>query len=206
MKESLKEHIQNYLNFRRCLGVKLIKDERLLKSFYDFLTRNKAVFITTALALDFACQNPSVSRPQWAARLGIIRRFSEYVKTLDLRTEIPPKKLLPYTFKRSTPFIYSDADIKDILRCSANLEYEHEMDRYSYYAFLGLIMVTGMRISEVLKLEKNSVDLNEGIITICNSKFNQSRCLSLHPSTVHVLREYRKYRDQLCQNPSIFFL
>ncbi len=205
MNKSLKNQIKNYLDLRRGFGFKLKKDERLLYNFYDFLTRKKSAFITTALALEFACQNPSVSHDQWAKRLGIIRIFSKYMKAIDLRTEIPPRSLLPLKHKRPPPFIFSDENIKDMLRTCADLEYKHDIDRYSYYTVFGLIAVTGMRLGEALGLENDSVDLNEGILTVRNSKFNKSRCLPIHPTTVRVLREYRMLRDQHLKNEPISF-
>ncbi|MFZ0009562.1 MAG: tyrosine-type recombinase/integrase, partial [Steroidobacteraceae bacterium] len=62
---------------------------------------------------------------------------------------------------------------------------------------IGLLAVTGMRVSEALSVHRVDVDLESGVITIRGSKFTKSRLVPLHPSTVRALREYAERRD-LC--------
>jgi integrase len=64
------------------------------------------------------------------------------------------------------------------------------------YIFFGLIAVTGMRTSEALALDDESVDLSSGIIEIRNTKFKKSRKLPLHASTTIMLKRYVKNRDK----------
>jgi integrase/recombinase XerD len=45
------------------------------------------------------------------------------------------------------------------------------------------------------------VDFGDGVLVITYSKFNQSRELPLHPSTVCALRDYAGLRDELCGEP-----
>src|SRR5207245_2720483 len=46
-----------------------------------------------------------------------------------------------------------------------------------------------------------SVARGDGVLAITSSKFNKSRELPLHPSTVRALRDYAKLRDELCGEP-----
>lgn len=67
-----------------------------------------ASFITTELALSWA-QQPSEADPAyWTSRLGMVRYFAQYCKTLDSRTEVPPEGLLSHRFRRKPPYLYSD--------------------------------------------------------------------------------------------------
>lgn len=205
MNKSFLKNVENYIDLRRGLDFQVRKDKNLLYRFHDFLILKKATYIKTNLALEFACQNLNASRCQWAYRLMVIRRFATYMKTLDQRTEIPALHLLPYTFKRTSPFIFSDKNIVDILQTCISLEYENELDPLTYYTLFGLMAVTGMRLSEVRGLKNESVDLEKGILTIRKSKFNKSRYLPLHSTTTSVLREYQKHKIQQQLNPSNFF-
>ena len=73
---------------------------------------------------------------------------------------------------------------------------------------LGLLSVTGMRVSEVLNLDRDDVDLTHGVLTVRDSKFGKSRYLPVHESTTQALSRYARRRDRLCPNPPTlaFFL
>lgn len=66
------------------------------------------------------------------------------------------------------------------------------LGRYTIY---GLISVTGMRVGEVLRLDLDDVDLDEGVITIRNTKFGKSRLVPVHDTTRVALQRYREERD-----------
>ncbi len=58
-----------------------------------------------------------------------------------------------------------------------------------------------MRVGEAIGLDRDDVDLELGLVTIRQTKFNKSRQLPLHPSTVTALCGYAGQRDQLCNRP-----
>jgi integrase len=66
---------------------------------------------------------------------------------------------------------------------------------------IGLLAVTGMRVSEALGLDCEDVDLDAGVLTIRRSKFGKSRQAPLHPSTVHALARYERHRKELRPRP-----
>jgi len=65
----------------------------------------------------------------------------------------------------------------------------------TYHYLFGLIAVTGMRLSEAIGLERADVDLEEGVLTVRESKFGKSRLVPLHPTTRAALRNYARRRD-----------
>jgi len=73
----------------------------------------------------------------------------------------------------------------------------------SYEALFGLLAVTGMRVGEALALEREDVDLGDGIITIREqvAKFERARLVVLHPTTVDALDRYAEARARLCPRP-----
>ncbi len=52
--------------------------------------------------------------------------------------------------------------------------------------------MTGMRVGEVLRLDLDDVDLEQGVITIRNSKFGKSRLVPVHETTRVALQRYRE--------------
>jgi hypothetical protein len=57
---------------------------------------------------------------------------------------------------------------------------------------IGLLAVTGMRISEALGLDCADVDLDAGVLTVRNSQFRKSRQLPVHATTVAALARYER--------------
>ena len=83
---TLNTHLDKYLKLRRQLGYKLRVAGILLRDFVRFAEEEGASFITTKMALRWATQ-PNIKPVQRGNRLGMVRRFAEYVSALDARTE-----------------------------------------------------------------------------------------------------------------------
>nr|WP_231714211.1 tyrosine-type recombinase/integrase [Desulfosarcina ovata] len=67
----------------------------------------------------------------------------------------------------------------------------------TYATLFGLIAVTGMRISEVVSLDRQDVDLEERVINIRESKFRKSRLVPVHATTRDALSDYAEKRDRM---------
>lgn len=52
----------------------------------------------------------------------------------------------------------------------------------TYQTLIGLVAVTGMREGEAVRLDRDDVDLEQGLLTIRNSKFGKSRQIPVHPT------------------------
>lgn len=204
----LSKAVDYYLTMRHQLGFKLKNTKYVLNGFAAYLQSKKASYITSKLALEFAMQNRNSSPSQWAARLVIIRRFALHMHAMDPRTEVPPQHLLPYSYHRRSPYIYSNNDIIKLLDACKNVRPKNPLYSQTYYTLLGLIAVTGMRTSEALTLNRESVDMTLGIITIRESKFRKSRKIPIHSSVVKMLKKYADHRDRYLSKQRLpyFFL
>lgn len=193
---SLRESISEYLELRRSLGFRLKKDEWFLGDFVDFMERRHATHITAKLAVQWARQPASTDPNYRAGRLRAVRSFARYRILSDPRTEIPAADLLPRRRTTFQPHIFSAEEIDRILEGSlrqwGGATRFYCLGRYTIY---GLISVTGMRVSEVLNLDLDDVDLDQGVITIRNAKFGKSRLVPVHETTRAALESYRAQRD-----------
>jgi integrase/recombinase XerD len=70
-----------------------------------------------------------------------------------------------------------------------------------YQCLIGLLSVTGLRISEALHLQIGDVDLGEAVLTIRGAKLGKSRLVPIHPSTCAVLADYLRHREQFFDKP-----
>lgn len=185
--------LQRYLGMRKGLGYKFQHQTRRLADFVTFMETRKATTITTKLAMEWATLPPD-RHASWALRLTDIRGFARHIASIDPKTEVPPVGILP-SLKRAKPYVYSDAEINALLAAAQSLPPVGALRRWTYHCLFGLIVATGMRLSEAIGLECGDVDLDAGVLTIRLTKFGKSRLVPLHPTTSAALRDYAQRRD-----------
>ncbi len=205
---SLRQGIDDYITLRRSLGFKLHGVADDLRNFAAFLELKAAPYVTTELAMKWAMQPTDHQPSDWAQRLSSVRVFARHWHATDPRTEIPPAGLLPFRPQRARPYLYSEAEIQQLLAAALKLSPRQGLRPWTYQCLFGLLAVAGLRISEALKLERPDVDLVEGILTIRETKFGKTRLVPLHPSTRDVMADYARRRDRFLDNTSspCFFL
>ena len=204
--KSLTTSLHEYIMVRRSLGYQLNTTERNLKKFITYLKKKDCQYITVALALEWATLPKNVKRSTWSQRLSIIRLFAQYRIAEDPRTEVPSPYLLSERTNRSRPYIYSEKEIRQLLKACQSLS-SQGLRHHTYYTFFGLIAVTGCRINELISLNRDDLDTKNNWIIIRNSKCNKSRLLPLHPTTMRELKKYSKIRDQFpVHDINAFFL
>jgi integrase/recombinase XerD len=78
----------------------------------------------------------------------------------------------------------------------------------THQAPFGLLATSGVRVGEAIALQRDDADLEAGVITIREAKFDRSRLVPLHPTVTEALRGYAAERDRPCPRPrsSAFFV
>lgn len=185
--------LEQYLTLRRSLGFKLSSQESRLRNFVAYAQARGQDHITAKLAVEWA--EHQCGPRTWSSRLSTIRSFSRHVALNDLRTEIPPSGIFPPQ-RRARPFIYSDAQVADLLNAMPRL-HPGSFRGVTYHYFFGLLASTGMRFSEAARLLREDADMGTGTLTIRQTKFGKSRYIPLHRSTWDALRRYCEERDCL---------
>jgi len=195
---TLREQAEEYLAMRRALGFKLTTWGGKLMSFVGYLESTGATVITTDAAVVWATSTPRASTDpaHWARRMDVVRIFARHLKTLDSATEIPPLDVLPHRYRRIDPYLYSSAEITALLQAAGRMA--PRLRAQTWQTVLSLLAVTGMRVSEACRLDRDDVDLDTGVLTVRDSKFGKSRDVPVHDSTTTALRRYDLLRDQLC--------
>jgi integrase len=189
----LRSELERYLRMRQGLGYKYQHQARRLADFASFMEARQATAITTKLAMEWATMSPD-RHASWALRLTDVRGFARHLANIDPQTETPPGGILP-RLKRAKPYIYSDAEIDRLLAAALALPPADGLRRWTYHHLFGLIAVTGMRLSEAINLQRDDVDLEEGVLTVQQTKFGKSRLVPLHSTTRAALHSYAERRD-----------
>lgn len=188
----LRDILERYVHMRQGLGYKYEGPARRLSDFVSFMEARDAETITTALAMEWVTR---IGRqPTWAGRLTDVRCFAQHVAHFDPATQVPPADAVPAR-RRTKPYIYTDAEIEALLAAALSLPPTKALRRWTYHSLFGLIAVAGLRHSEALNLHRDDVDLDQGVLTIRETKFGKSRLVPLHATTVTVLKDYSARRD-----------
>jgi integrase len=164
--------------------------------------------LTVELMADWARHDMAGSNDPrtWARRLKILRPFMRWLRQFEPRTEIPDDAIFGRVGERTTPHIYHEQEIVDLLAAARHLS--PALRGATYETLFGLLASAGLRVSEAVCLRNTDVDLKAGMLTIRRTKFAKSRQVPMHPSTVEALRRYRHMRDRLAEvaEESPFFI
>lgn len=193
---TLRKTLTLYLETRRSLGFKLYRPGKALERFVRFVEGRGAAIITTELALEWADSSVNGNLATRAERLDVVRRFARFCKATNPKTEIPPQRLLPYQPRRKPPYIYTDAEINELLANARILSSKAGLRRFTYETLFGLLACTGMRVGEALGLDETDVDTTRGILTVRNTKFAKTRLVPIHASTNRILQHYAEERNR----------
>ena len=192
--------LADYMSMRRALGYKLQRTEKLLTDFIRYVEAASADRITIDIAVAWATLPVGAGRNWWSGRLTVVRGFARFLQTLDASTEVPPADLLPARPHRAVLYLYSDEDIQALVAAAGSLD--SPLRILTYRTLIPLLAVTGMRIGEAIRLDRNDLDFEAGVLTVWLSKFGKSRELPLHDSTLDALHAYLRRRDLLHSRPS----
>jgi integrase/recombinase XerD len=196
---TLRQAVHEYLSMRRNLGFKLREAGKGLFDFVTFMEQHRAPYITQALALAWAQQPVNVQPAHWAQRLSFVRGFARHRLSSDPRTQVPAPGLLPFQPKRARPYLYSDEEIKNLLRATLKLPHHYQSSAllpWVYHCLFGLLSVSGLRLGEARNLELRDVDLEAAVLTVRGAKFGKTRLVPLHVSTCKVLAAYIARRQR----------
>ena len=205
---TVREALQEYIDLRQGLGYKMRCEGLLLPRFVSFMEERHAEHISVRLALEWA-QRASVQPAEWARRLCFVRGFARHRSATDSRTEIPPLGLLPHRSTRARPHLYTEDEIRRLLDAALELPVvwpSTSLRPWVFHGLLGLLCVTGLRLSEALNLELADVDIDQAVLTIRGAKFGQWRLVPIHTSTSAVLADYLKRREQFFCRPVSTYL
>jgi integrase/recombinase XerD len=198
----LEQHLRDYLQLRRTLGHKLAEAHRLLPRFVTYLDDHDIEFVTVEAALAWSLEREvPVGSVVPAHRMMVVRGFARYLSGIDLRTEVPPAGAIRQPQRWRRPFIYSDADVLALIE-QARVAIPQPFRSATYQTLIGLLATTGMRVGEVLRLDRGDLDRAEGVLRVRESKFGKSRLVPLHASTIDALERYDHTRQRLLSEPS----
>jgi integrase len=202
-----KDDFVEYVKFMVDNGREFRVETSILKAFDRFLCRENHGVINEEAVVRFVYSTVGLTAVQYQKRHRTVRNFAEYRALKGSGEQIA---ILPNvrTHSRLSPYLYTDDEIILMLQEAGKLTPLNSVRPRTYQTILGLLLCTGMRISEVLNLDCGDVDLETGTLHIRNTKFKKSRLIPVHATTLTVLKKYADRRTALFSKPqcAAFFL
>jgi integrase len=188
--------VETYLAKQRQLGYSLVSEGQCLLSFARFAKQHGETELTTTLALCWANLAPSKSHIAIARRFGILRPFSRYLSKQGHGNIVLPARYVGPTHRRLPPYIFSGADTLRLMSAAASL-YPHDGLRpITIKTLIGLMISSGLRPGEAVRLQCQDVCFNDGTLSIQNSKGWKKRIIPVAPITVIALKSYDRIRSK----------
>ena len=199
----LSEAVNRHIELYRSMGFKYKVQAYMLHSFADFAEGRSEEFVQTESVLEWAASAPSVR--QRHDRLLTVRRLACALNAEDKRHQVPPTDFFGRARKsRRTCHIFTPDEIDRLLQAASHLPPTGSIRPVTYTALLSLIVCTGLRVSEALKLELS--DLTDDGLLIRATKFQKNRLVPLHESARCELQRYLAARSRIATTTATIFI
>lgn len=205
---SLHEFISGLIAEKRAVGYKYSSSAWTLYKFDQFcisINYTKTV-ITRDLAQAWIERKPNEALATQQNRVGVLRQLALYMTRLGLQSYVLPAKILPRK-QPYQPYIFSDAEIAAILSKVDACHYCPQVPlRHLIMPLLfRLLYGCGLRLSEALNLRLHNVELNEGVLTINDGKFNKDRLVPMSTQLLSRCQSYVQTVHPLSDEQAYFF-
>lgn len=183
-----------YICYKRSLGYGYdITQCYAVKKMNDYLSEcyPGKICLTKKIAEDYILRRDDETPRTQSIREFYMRQFAIYLSSLGYEAYILPSRKKKST-KTFTPYIFTREQIDSIIKAADQLVYAHQApNSYLVYPMLmRLLYGCGLRISEALRLKMCDVDWDSGILTIEQSKFNNSRLVPMSESLLQCFLTY----------------
>ena len=118
--------------------------------------------------------------------LASLKNFYSYIVSTGFLSETPVRDLKVDRGEKKLPQILTNREIELLLAQPSSSDYKGLRDK----AMLEVMYATGMRVSELINLDIDNVNLDLGVIKCAGNKKN--RAIPLYPEALNALTKYMK--------------
>jgi integrase len=183
-----------FIREKQACGYSYHTGSGVLRRFDRFLSDQGLTDIALPrdLVEQWTAKQPNESVTTHQARIGLTRRLAVFVARQGAPAYVPPAHLVPRGRSRFVPRIFSQDEIRRLLAAADGLRPSgHAPLRYLILPeLLRVLYGCGLRISEALHLRVADVDLESGVLTIRQTKFQKDRLVPMTSALTQRLQHY----------------
>ena len=196
---------EEFIAFKRSLGYAYRNEERQMRNFCRFTENCTSSELTKELVLEWCKKRKNECVLAQRQRKRIIRQFGVYMQQMGHPAFIVSKEVGRVARNPYVPYIFTQDEIQSLLHSMDSLmENSWAHGRFVHPLLLRILYGCGLRVSEAAGLQIRDVNLDEGILTVRNSKFEKDRLIPMSDSLTSACRAYAQ-KHLITQKTSCFF-
>ena len=194
----IEEAIDNFLNY--CIFEKGLSKttknsyENDLKVYKEYLNKNKIYYvldIDSNIIKDFLKERSKEEETTLAHNLTVIKNFHKYLLKTNIVKKDSSENIERPKLRKRLPKTLSNDEIMVILDIKLDTSFD-----YRNKAMLELMYGCGLRVSELVNIEVNDIDMTNCLIRVMG-KGSKEREIPLGEYSIYYLEEYLKIRYTL---------
>lgn len=198
-----------FIEYRRSLGYKygerIVRAVREMNRYLNEHTADNTINLTKDLVLGYAAKRGNEKPMTQMRREALIRQLAAYLNSIDKPAYVLPE----HQHERCSfvPYIFTREQICSLIKAADDLQYAYRSpNMYHVYPFLiRLLYCCGLRISEALSLKISDIDFSDRVITVRQSKYNNTRLVPMSESLFGCLKHYMNSVGYLENDAGLLF-
>jgi integrase len=192
----LTQAAHDYITLKQSLGSRFHTEATILRAFCNALGEVDIVDAEPHRVTSYLAGSGPVTR-HWHRKYEALSGFYRFALARGYVLQSPLPTTVPKRPQEFQPYIYSQAELRDILKAANGYETPRTaLEEVTLRTLLLLLYGTGLRIGEALALTRADVDLDTALLTIRKSKFYKTRLVPLGPRLTALLHSYAEDRCQ----------
>jgi integrase len=188
--------MKEFVTEKQACGYKYESEQYILHRLDQFIydRGEDKLALPRTLVEDWLIKGKNESPRTNQIRVSVTSRFARFMQCRGCKAFVPDSRLTPMVHTSFTPYIFTHDQLRRMFKAADNLDYSPisplrqrvipEMFRSLYGC--------GLRSGEVRRLTLADVDLDQGILTIRDSKFHKDRLVPIAPELTVRLRRLQK--------------
>ena len=189
----LHDLIIEYVSFRKSMGQHFASCEYVLKAFSRATAADTDAQDVGSDQILCFLGNPATC--YWHRKYHTLVGFYHYALSRGHISSSPLPKVIPKLPPRFVPYIYTHDEVHRLLDATTSYRKTHILlEPHTFRAILLLLYGAALRISEALSLTIADVDLADGLLNICGTKFYKSRLVPICHNLTEAMTQYATCR------------
>jgi integrase len=197
--------LKAFIEVQRLRGYTYNHQSDLLRRFDRYLCERtyRCPWLEHTLVDDYLVQFSGATAYSQSTMLSVIRGYSRF-----LHLRYPQSYVLPMPLIRakrpSRVYLYSSEEVSALIQAASDLGPPGAIGPCTVKTVIGLLYVSGLRISEALALNVEDLDVPERVLFVRKGKFGKDRYVPLASSSVDALLRYRRKAEKISKDQALF--
>jgi integrase len=186
--------MEQFVREKRAGGYRYVENACILRRFDAFLCQQglQRCELPKSLSWQWLAKQPHENANTQLGRISVVRQFTMFLVRMGHPADVPDRNIGAKAATYFVPRILTHDEVRRVIDAVDRLEPDARapMRHVVMPEVFRLLYGCGLRLSEVLKLRVDDVDLVEGVLRINDTKFGKDR---LVPPALPLVQRLQKY-------------